>query len=31
MADAGHGEVFPVGAFSQLPARMLDVAERVLR
>jgi Mg-chelatase subunit ChlD len=31
MADAGRGKVFPVGDFSQLPARMLDVAERVLR
>lgn len=31
LADAGHGDVFPVGAFRQLPARMLDVANRVLR
>jgi len=31
LADAGHGEVFPVRAFRDLPARMLDVANRVLR
>jgi hypothetical protein len=31
LADAGHGDVFPVGDFRQLPARMLDVANRVLR
>jgi len=31
LADAGGGDVFPVGSFRQLPARMLDVANRVLR
>jgi Mg-chelatase subunit ChlD len=31
LADAGHGDVFPVRAFSDLPARLLDVANRVLR
>ena len=31
LADAGHGDVFPVRAFRDLPARLLDVANRVLR
>ena len=31
LADAGGGDVFPVRAFRDLPARMLDVANRVLR
>jgi Mg-chelatase subunit ChlD len=31
MADLGHGDVFPVSSFAQLPRRMLDVADRVLR
>ena len=31
LADAGRGDVFPVRAFRDLPARMLDVANRVLR
>jgi Mg-chelatase subunit ChlD len=31
LADAGHGDVFPVGAFRDLPARLLAVANRVLR
>jgi Mg-chelatase subunit ChlD len=31
LADGGHGDVFPVDAYRQLPARMLDVANRVLR
>ena len=31
MADLGHGDVFPVKSFAQLPRRMLDVADRVLR
>ncbi len=31
IADAGHGEVFPVKTFQDLPRRMLDVANRVLR
>jgi Mg-chelatase subunit ChlD len=31
LADAGHGDVFPVRAYRDLPARLLDVANRVLR
>ncbi|MFA4966354.1 MAG: vWA domain-containing protein, partial [Thermoleophilia bacterium] len=31
VADAGRGDVFPVGAFRDLPSRLLDVANRVLR
>lgn len=31
IADAGHGDVFPVGTFGELPVRLLDVANRVLR
>jgi uncharacterized protein with von Willebrand factor type A (vWA) domain len=31
LADAGGGDVFPVRAYRDLPARMLDVANRVLR
>jgi len=31
LADAGGGDVFPVRAFRDLPARLLDVANRVLR
>ncbi len=31
LADAGHGDVFPVRAYRDLPARMLEVANRVLR
>ena len=31
LADAARGDVFPVGAFRELPARMVDVANRVLR
>jgi Mg-chelatase subunit ChlD len=31
LADAGHGDVFPVRAFHDLPARLLDVANRILR
>ena len=31
LADAGGGDVFPVRAYHDLPARMLDVANRVLR
>ncbi len=31
MADAGHGDVFPVHDFKDLPRRLLDVANRVLR
>ena len=31
LADAGHGDVFPVRAFRDLPARLLEVANRVLR
>ena len=31
LADAGHGDVFPVRTFRDLPARLLDVANRVLR
>lgn len=31
IADAGHGDVFPVSDFRDLPVRLLDVANRVLR
>ena len=31
LADAGRGDVFPVRAFSDLPARLLDVTNRILR
>jgi len=31
LADAGHGDVFPVRAYRDLPSRLLDVANRVLR
>jgi len=31
LADAGHGDVFPVRAYRDLPTRLLDVANRVLR
>jgi uncharacterized protein with von Willebrand factor type A (vWA) domain len=31
MADLGRGDVFAVGSFADLPRRMLDVANRVLR
>ena len=31
IADAGHGDVFPVKTFGDLPVRLLDVANRVLR
>ena len=31
IADAGHGDVFPVKDFRDLPVRLLDVANRVLR
>jgi Mg-chelatase subunit ChlD len=31
IADRGHGEVFPVHDFKELPRRLLDVANRVLR
>lgn len=31
IADAGHGDVFPVRAYRDLPRRILDVADRVLR
>ncbi len=31
LADAGRGDVFPVGTYGELPARLLDVANRVLR
>lgn len=31
IADRGHGEVFPVHDFRDLPRRLLDVANRVLR
>lgn len=31
LADAGHGDVFPVRSYRDLPARMLSVANRVLR
>ncbi len=31
LADAGRGDVFPVGTYRELPARLLDVANRVLR
>lgn len=31
IADAGHGDVFPVKTFEDLPLRLLDVANRVLR
>ena len=31
IADAGHGDVFPVRAYRDLPRRILDVANRVLR
>jgi len=31
LADAGHGDVFPVRSFPELPRRILDVANRVLR
>ncbi len=31
LADAGHGDVFPVRNFKELPRRLLDVADRVLR
>jgi Mg-chelatase subunit ChlD len=31
LADAGHGDVFPVRAFRDLPARLLDVTNRILR
>ena len=31
LADAGHGDVFPVRAYRDLPRRLLDVANRVLR
>lgn len=31
LADAGHGDVFPVRTFRDLPMRLLDVANRILR
>jgi VWA domain containing CoxE-like protein len=31
LADAGHGDVFPVSAYHELPRRLLDVATRMLR
>ena len=31
LADAGHGDVFPVRAFRDLPARLLEVTNRILR
>jgi len=31
LADAGHGDVFPVRTYRDLPRRLLDVANRVLR
>ena len=31
LADAGRGDVFPVRTYRDLPARLLDVANRVLR
>ena len=31
LADAGHGDVFPVRAFRDLPSRLLDVTNRILR
>jgi len=31
LADAGHGDVFPVRAFRDLPTRLLEVANRLLR
>ena len=31
LADAGHGDVFPVRTYKDLPHRLLDVANRVLR
>ncbi len=31
LADAGHGDVFPVRTYRDLPARLLDVANRILR
>ena len=31
LADAGRGDVFPVGAYGDLPRRLLDVANRMLR
>ena len=31
MANAGKGDVFPVGSFEELPQRMLDLANRLLR
>ncbi len=31
LADAGHGDVFPVRTYHDLPARLLDVANRILR
>ena len=31
LADAGRGDVFPVRTFHDLPARLLDVANRILR
>jgi Mg-chelatase subunit ChlD len=31
LADAGRGDVFPVRAFRDLPARLLEVANRILR
>ena len=31
LADAGHGDVFPVSTYRDLPSRLLDVANRILR
>jgi len=31
LADAGHGDVFPVRTFRDLPTRLLEVANRILR
>ena len=31
LADAGRGDVFPVRTYRDLPRRLLDVANRVLR
>ena len=31
LADAGHGDVFPVRSYPELPRRILDVSNRVLR
>lgn len=31
LADAGHGDVFPVRTYAELPQRILDVTNRVLR